>query len=76
MGEELFKMGKKCKDNNLIWHKLVVMVKNRVGQGCIFHVIIPAHYFLVKNLLVKIKNLHTSACLKLNCCTTKQKPKM
>ena len=44
MGEELFKMGKKCKDNNLIWHMLVTMVKNRVGQDCIFHVIIPANY--------------------------------
>ena len=29
-------------------------------------------YFLVKILLVKLKNLHTSACLKLNYCTTKQ----
>ena len=33
-------------------------------------------YFLVKILLVKLKNLHTSACLKLNCCTTKHKPKL
>ena len=30
-------------------------------------------YFLVKILLVKLKNLHTSACLKLNYCTTKQR---
>ena len=29
-------------------------------------------YFLMKILLVKLKNLHTSACLKLNYCTTKQ----
>ena len=33
-------------------------------------------YFLVKILLVKIKNLHTSAWLKLNYCTSKHKPKM
>ena len=32
--------------------------------------------FLVKILLVKLKNLHTSACLRLNYGTTKQKPKM
>ena len=51
MGEELFKMGKKCKDNNLIWHMLVVMVKNRVGQGCIFHVIIPANYTFSENFI-------------------------
>ena len=29
-------------------------------------------YFLVKHLFVKLKKLHTSACLKLNYCTTKQ----
>ena len=33
-------------------------------------------YILVKMLLVKLKNLHTSACLNLNNDTTKQKPKM
>ena len=33
-------------------------------------------YSSVKILLVKLKNLHTSACLQLNCCTTKYKPKM
>ena len=33
-------------------------------------------YFLVKILLVKLKNLHTSACLKLNYCTAKHKPKI
>ena len=33
-------------------------------------------YFLVKILLVKLKNLHTSACLKLNYCATKHKPKL
>ena len=33
-------------------------------------------YFLVKIFLVKLKNLHTSGCSKLNYCTTKHKPKM
>ena len=41
------------------------MDKKRVGQGCIFHVNIPP-YFLMKILLVNLKTLHTSACLKLN----------
>ena len=40
---ELFAMRKKCKDKDLIWHMVGEMVKNRVGQGCLFHVIIPAH---------------------------------
>ena len=33
-------------------------------------------YFLVKMLLVKLKNLHTSVYLNLNYGTTKQEPKM
>ena len=33
-------------------------------------------YFLVKIFLVKLKNLHPSACLNLNYGATKQKPKM
>ena len=33
-------------------------------------------YFLVKILLVKLKNLHTLACLNLNYSTTKHKAKM
>ena len=33
-------------------------------------------YFLVKILLVKLKNLHTSVCWNLNYGTKKQKPKM
>ena len=50
-------------------------LKNRLGEGCIFHVYNYSctSYFLVKVLLVKLKNLHTSACLKLNYCTTKQR---
>ena len=67
---------KECKED-LIWYMVGEMVKNRVGQSCIFHVIIPAHhtFFLTKSLLFKLKNLHTSACLKPNYCTTKHKPK-
>ena len=37
-------LGKKCKDKDLIWHMVGKMLTNRVGQGCIFHVIIPAYY--------------------------------
>ena len=33
-------------------------------------------YFIVNILLVKLKNLHTAAYLKLNYCTTKHKPEM
>ena len=46
------------------------------GKGCIFHVIIPAHYILTKIFLVKLKNLGTLARLKLNYGATIQKPKM
>ena len=44
-----------------------------IGKGFIFHVIIAAHYTSIENLLVKLKNLHTSACLGLSYGTTKQK---
>ena len=37
-------MRKKCKGKGLIWHVVGEIVKSRVGQGCIFHVIIPAHH--------------------------------
>ena len=39
-----FRNEKKCKKKDLIWHMVGEMVKDRVGQGCIFHIIIPAHY--------------------------------
>ena len=39
---ELFTI-KKCRNNDLIWHMVGDMVKNRVGKGCLFHVTIPAH---------------------------------
>ena len=42
-GHGTFYNEKKCKDKDLIWHMVGEMVKNRVGQGCLFHVIIPAH---------------------------------
>ena len=34
---------KKCKDKYLIWPMMGEMVNKRAGQGCLFHVIIPAH---------------------------------
>ena len=34
---------KKMEEKDLVWHMMVEMVKNRVGQGCIFHIIISAH---------------------------------
>ena len=41
---ELFKMRKKCKDQDLFWHTWwVKWFENRVRQGCLFHAIIPAH---------------------------------
>ena len=74
---ELFKMRKKCKDKDLIWHMVSEMVKKlglvRLFISCNNSC---ACYFLVKILLVKLKNHHTSGCLKLNYCTTKHKPKM
>ena len=68
---------KKCKGKDLIWHMVGEMVK-KLGWG---RLLISCNYSctfysLVKILLVKLKNLHTSACLQLNCCTTKYKPKM
>ena len=41
---EAFKIRKKCKEKDLIWHVVGEIVKNRVGQGCIFHATIPAHH--------------------------------
>ena len=74
---EIFKMRKKCKDKDLIWHMVGEMVKKqgsaRLFISCNYSC---AFYFLVKILLVKLKNHHTSACLKLNYCATKHKPKM
>ena len=44
--------------------------KNRVAQGE------KLKFKNLKILLVKLKNLYTSACLKLNYCTAKHKPKL
>ena len=41
---EPFKMRKKCEEKDFIWHVVGEIVKNRVGQGCIFYAIIPAHH--------------------------------
>ena len=77
IGMELFKMRKKCKDKDLIWHMVSEMFKKlglvRLFISCNNSC---ACYFLVKILLVKLKNHHTSGCLKLNYYTTKHKPKM
>ena len=48
------------------------MVK-KWGKVFIFHRIIPEHDTFKE---VKLKNLHSLACLNLNYCTTKQKPKI
>ena len=37
-------MRKKCKEKDLIWHMVGEMFKNRVGQGCISYVTIPANH--------------------------------
>ena len=50
-------------------------LKNRVGQGFIFHIIIPAHYSELVKELVRLKIIHTSACLNLIYGTIKQKSK-
>ena len=64
---------------------MVEMVEKRVGQSCkiIFFLFKKSScsyacklYFLVKILLVKLNNLHPSACLNLNYSTTKHKAKM
>ena len=53
--------------------KIVKIGWARLSISCIYS---STLYVLVKILLVKLKNLHTSACLNLNYGTTKQKPKM
>ena len=56
-----------------IW--CVKWLKNRIGQGCICNYSYTLHS-LVKILLIKLKNRHSSVCLKLNFGTTKQKSKV
>ena len=68
---------KKCKYKDSILYIVGEMVKKygwarffiSCNYSCTF-------YFLVKILFVKLKNLHTSACLKLNYCPTKHKPEL
>ena len=43
---KLSKMGKNVEIKILNWHMTDEMVKKWVGQGFIFHVIIPEHYTL------------------------------
>ena len=74
---KLFKIGKKCKDKELIWHMMGELVKKQ-GRARFY---ISCNYsctlqFLVKILLGKLKNLHTSGCLNLNYGTKITKPKM
>ena len=74
---KLFKMGKKCKDKASIWHMVGEMVKRqssaRLYNLCNYFWTL---YFLGEIWLVKLKSFYTSACLKLNYGTIKQKPKM
>ena len=71
---EPFKMRKKCKEKDLIWHMVGEMVKKqgraRLYISCNYSC---TSYFLVKILLLKLKNLPISTCLKLNYCIAKQK---
>ena len=60
----------------LIWHMVDEIIKI---QGKVLSFIQLYSYtlcLLVKTNEVKLKNLHTSACLDLNYGTTKQKPEM
>ena len=71
---EPFKMRKNCKEKDLIWHMVGEMVKKqgraRLYISCNYSC---TSYFLVKILLVKLKNLPISECLKLNYCIAKQR---
>ena len=74
---KLFKMGENVRIKILIRHVAGGMVKKHGKARCY----LSCNYFwtlyiLVKMLLVKLKYLHTSACLKLNYDTTKEKPKI
>ena len=75
--DETLKLEKRLRKKILIWHTAGEMVKKH-GRAefyllCNYFFTL---YFLVKVLLVKLKNLETSACLNLNNGKTKQKPKM
>ena len=62
---KLFTMGKNVKIKIFIWHMVGEMVKNGVGQGLTLIQLFCTLYFLVKLLLVKLKNLNPSTCLNL-----------
>ena len=61
---KLFKMGKNVKTKIIIWHMVGEMVKKwggtRLYLSCSYSCRL---FFLVNILLVKLKNLHNSACL-------------
>ena len=72
----LLKWEQKCKEKDLIWPLVGEIVKNRVRQRVnISFNYSCTSYFLVKILFDKLKNLHISACLKLNYCTTNHSQK-
>ena len=74
---ELFGMRKKRNEKDLIWRMVGELVKNqgraRLHISCNYSCTL---HFIVKILLVKLKNFHTSTCLRLNYCTAKHKPKI
>ena len=62
---ELFEMRKNLRKKNLIWHMLGEMVeKQGKARLHISYNYSCTLYFLVKILLVKLKNFHTLTCLK------------
>ena len=71
---KLFKIGKYIRTKTIIWHMVVEMLKNR-ARFCLSCNYFCTLYFLLKIKEGKLKNLHTSACVKLNYGTRKQKGK-
>ena len=72
---KLFKMVKNIKIKILIWYMVDEMAK-KWGRARFYLSCNCTLCFLVKILLVKLKSLHTSACLNLNCDTAKQNAKI
>ena len=72
---KLFKMVKNIKIKILICYMVDEMVK-KWGRASFYLSCNCTLCFLVKILLVKLKSLHTSACLNLNCDTAKQNAKI
>ena len=72
---KLFKMVKNIKIKILICYMVDEMVK-KWGRASFYLSCNCTLCFLVKILLVKLKSLHTSACLNLNCGRAKQNAKI